>query len=254
MINCEDPYLSMLGRQHLALSAATISAVLMPYIGDTSMAVAALIGGCIGSLIPDIDAEDAAIFHSRVSGLNYSTGKLFNTALGPFLPFFGYSTKYLMYIPAVEVYNRLLPAQHQFSSTHRSFTHSLAGITTLTGFTGLYMLLGMAATGVLLPLHLLAFLTGYIAGGFLHLLQDSCTKTGVAWSQPFSETRLKGELTTGKDMLKPHIFLVCLLAINLISLYMAYAAGKTASTLYTVPFLGLSWVTFLKLSAGSSKG
>jgi membrane-bound metal-dependent hydrolase YbcI (DUF457 family) len=244
----------MLGRQHLALSAATISAVLIPFLGDTSVSVAVLVGGCIGSLIPDIDAEDAAIFHSSVTGMHHSTGKVFNTALGPLLPFFGYSTKYLMYIPAVELYNRLLPSQHQFSSTHRSFTHSIAGITTLTGFTGIYTGIGMLYTGILLPLHLAGFLAGYIAGEALHLLQDSCTKTGVAWGQPFSEIRLKGELITGEDMLKPHLFLIYLILVNIASMYVSHVVGSGFALLYIVAVLGLSWTAFIKIIAKSKTG
>ena len=40
------------------------------------------------------------------------------------------------------------------------------------------------------------FLAGYCGGAVLHLLQDSCTKTGIQWNFPFQDWKVTGQLTT----------------------------------------------------------
>ncbi|MFB6115765.1 MAG: hypothetical protein ABEK04_05795, partial [Candidatus Nanohalobium sp.] len=92
----------MLGRQHLMLSVATVSVVLAPYLESAEgFVIVMLLGTGIGSLIPDVDAQDAAVFHNDIRGLNGDVGDTVNNFIGPLLPAFGYTTKYAIYKPAV---------------------------------------------------------------------------------------------------------------------------------------------------------
>lgn len=60
----------------------------------------ALVGTAIGSLIPDAGSPNAAIFHTKVSGLRGDIGDVMNS-IGILYPAFGYVTKYLIYKPSV---------------------------------------------------------------------------------------------------------------------------------------------------------
>lgn len=209
----------MLGRQHFLLSTMTGLLVVSPFIRSYEMfSLAALLGIAIGSLIPDIDASDATIFHTNVKGLHRSPGKMFNFVVGPVMPVFGYLTKYLVYIPSVKVLN--LFTDYSFKEGHRSFTHSLIGVTILTSLTGfiLYPLINELGLN---PFLLYFFLAGYFSGAILHMLQDSFTVSGIAWNQPFSNTKLKGKLKTGEDMWKPRYFTLMLVALIPVNIYAA---------------------------------
>ena len=60
----------MLGRQHLKLTVMTYTALVAPFVQEYFIqALIGLLGASIGSLIPDIDSVDAAVFHSNVKGL-----------------------------------------------------------------------------------------------------------------------------------------------------------------------------------------
>lgn len=202
----------MLGRQHFTLSVSTGLIVLTPFFMDRKLfAVTALLGVAVGSLIPDVDASDATVFHTKVSGLHGMVAELVNSFLGPFLPVFGYLTKYLVYMPSVFLLN-LFSEDYVFEDCHRSFTHSILGVLVMAGITGFLLWPPVRFTG-LDPVYLVSFLLGYTGGAFLHMLQDSFTVSGIAWNQPFSSLKLKGELRTGKDNSRPRIFLVILLAV-----------------------------------------
>lgn len=206
----------MLGRQHFTLSVTTAFLVLTPFFGDHRIAaISALAGIAIGSLIPDIDAPDATVFHSKIKGLHRSPAKLFGAFISPLLPLFGYLTKYLVYVPSVFLLN-VFSGSYRFEEGHRSFTHSLVGVAVLTAATGLLLRPVFAYLGVLE--FLFFFLAGYSAGALLHMLQDSFTRSGIAWNQPFSSLKLEGELRTGKDNFRPHFYLLVLAVASLLNL------------------------------------
>lgn len=176
-------------------------------------------GVSVGSLIPDIDAGDAAIFHFNVRGLKGDTGRLLNDFVAPVLPVFGYVTKYLIYRPVLFIYDKVIFQNYSFSDQHRAFTHSLLGVFTLTAVTGLLIASLLYLLDYLNLYFLSVFLMAYASGCFLHMLQDSCTRTGIAWNSPFSSKKLKGEIYTGKDFLKVHIFSLLLGAMAFLSLF-----------------------------------
>lgn len=240
------------------LTVATVSIFILPYADTASGLVMVMFAGAgIGSLIPDVDAQDAAIFHENIRGLNGDFGQAVNNALGPLLPVFGYTTKYLIYKPAVFIFDEFLFEDYSFQEKHRTFSHSFLGVLTMTLITGIYMIPVLIVFQLFAPLYLLAFLFAYAAGAFLHMLEDSCTKTGIAWNSPFSKTKLKGEISTGKDIKKPRYFLLYLGGLAFAAFYLGssddFAFSDpviTAGTLFIVP---LSWLLFMKGTAKVQK-
>lgn len=233
------------------ISVATVSVLILPYLQvDQSFVIVAFLGASIGSLVPDVDANDAAIFHDDVRGLNGDIGEMINNFVSPILPFFGYGTKFLIYKPSVAVFD--LFTDYSFEEKHRAFSHSILGVLTMTTVTGIYLIPILLFIDLFNPLYLSAFLFAYMIGAFLHMLEDSCTKTGIKWNTPFSDTKIKGEISTGKDYKKPHYFLyylgILVAATFMLStsdfnipLY-ALTAGSLAALIF-------SWFVFMKAIA-----
>ena len=241
----------MLGRQHFTLSVATATVVLAPFFTDYyGLSLATFLGVAIGSLIPDIDATDATVFHTGIKGLHRVPGKLFNDIIGPILPIFGYFTKYIIYKPAVLLLN-LFSDNHKFEDGHRSFTHSLIGVVTMTLATGLLLSPLFIESGIN-GIYLIFFLVGYASGAIMHMFQDSCTKTGIAWNQPFSNLRLKGELKTGESNRRPRYFGMMLFLVALLNLVGTYNVTTNLHILITGILLSaVSWTFFAWLSGVS---
>ncbi len=232
------------------LTVATAAVVLAPLLEMyPGFVLVMFIGAGIGSLIPDVDAEDAAVFHQNIRGLNGDIGKAVNNSIGPLLPYFGYSTKYLIYKPAVKIFDFVTPEKYGFQEKHRTFTHSFLGVFTMTGLTGVYLTPILILLDLFNPVFLAAFLAAYMLGAFLHMVQDSCTKTGIAWNSPFSQWKLKGSLSTGKDIRKPRFFLIWLGFTSLASFYLSqvYQLELILSVLGSVFLIVLSWLVFMKL-------
>ena len=60
----------MLGRHHALLSALTAAAIFLPLLTVRPiLALLGLAGVTIGSLLPDVDSPDAAIYHTEVRGM-----------------------------------------------------------------------------------------------------------------------------------------------------------------------------------------
>jgi membrane-bound metal-dependent hydrolase YbcI (DUF457 family) len=186
----------MLGRHHLTLSAGSIGVVVLPFFTDyPNLVLVVLVGSAVGSLIPDADSPDAAIFHSEVRGLSGGYSNLLN-APGALYPVFGFATKYLIYKPAVLFYDTIVFDQYEISERHRGFLHSFLGLGTATVITAIYLAVVQVVLGVVWLIGMGLFLIGYLSGAVLHLLQDSCTKSGIQWNFPFQSWEIKGRLTT----------------------------------------------------------
>lgn len=232
------------------ISVATAFALTVPFIESFELfSVVFLLGAAIGSLIPDVDASDATIFHSHVRGLNSEPGKAVGKFIGPVLPLFGYTTKYMIYKPVVHVFNFV--TSYEFTEKHRNFSHSILGVVTLTAVTGLYITPVLIYTGFFAFMPLAVFLFGYIFGALLHILEDSCTKSGIAWNAPFSSTKLKGGLTTGEDNRQPRTLLYTLgiLSIAVFAVKQSSTYSFTSLELAAGTFLalGLIWIFFMAL-------
>jgi len=254
----------VLGKDHITLSLFTVSVILMPFLLDgttTGLFILAMIGVGIGSLAPDADSPDAAIFHKKVRGLKGSTRKMINDWISPFLPIFGFIVKFLIYIPSVKIIQFLvkkdkISLQYKVTETHRGILHSVLGL--LIAFIALlvYSFILMLIFPQLLSIKaVLVFIIAFGIGFFLHLIEDGCTVSGVNFSFPMSKNWLfKGDIRTGKFDRRTEIFESCLVALNVgYFLGLSLLEDKTSISLIQMELIVItivlfSWMIFIKLS------
>lgn len=234
------------------LSVASAGVLVLPWAGESQVfTLVALGGAAIGSLVPDVDANDAAIFHEDLRGLNDGFGEAINNLIGPLLPVFGYVNKYLVYKPVVLLYDRVVLPEYDFEEKHRTFTHSFLGVLSMTAIIGVYMVPVLVLLELLAPIFLGVFMAFYAFGMFLHMLEDSCTKTGIAWNSPFSDTKLRGQISTGKDVARPRWFLYVLGFLCFVSFYLPssqeYSIGPALASGVGAGLLAICWLVFTKL-------
>lgn len=250
----------MLGKNHIILSLFTASAILMPFLFDgtnTGLFILAMIGVGIGSLAPDADSPDAAIFHKKVRGLKGDTRKIIDAWIGPFLPIFGFILKFLIYHPAVKIIQFLvkenkISLHYRVTETHRGILHSILGL--LISFMALliYSSILMLIFPELLSIKaLLVFNVAFSIGFFLHLLEDSCTVSGVNFTFPMSKKLLfKGKVRTGKFDYTTGAFESWLGALNvghfLVLVYLNI--NPIQIELIVILIIILSWLIFIRLS------
>lgn len=247
----------MLGRHHIALSVFTAAIFLIIFIkNDTMLIITLLSGVAIGSLVPDADSPDAAIFHQRVKGLKGPAGDIINAIVGMFLPAFGWVTKYLIYHPAIFIFGNTILKNYNIKEHHRGFLHSFIGIITATIMIGIYLL------PVLLVLHaftwwrLVLFLIAYLFSAFMHLIEDSCTVTGIQFNYPFSDVIIHGKLITRPDQAKiPDMFVVIMgiFAAAHIFLTPLLHLSQLVLAIISIFIIIASWTIFLKFVAQVEK-
>lgn len=203
----------MLGRHHLSLSVGTVALVALPLFPlHPHETLLIFTGTAIGSLVPDADSPDAAIFHDEVKGLSGGYGEILN-AIAILNPVFGYTTKYLIYKPAVKFYDKFVFGGYDIAERHRGFLHSFLGLGTVTFMTTLYLIPVIIFLDLVWILGLGVFVIAFLSGAILHLLEDSCTKSGIQWNFPFQSWKLKGQITTTakpEDMKYQRYFLTIL--------------------------------------------
>ena len=182
----------MRGDQHVSLSLATAALLIAPWATaiDAAAIAVLLFGTFVGSLAPDADAVDAAIFNGRIAGAKGKRGQVVN-GFAVVLPIFGYTIRYLIYYPLSLVFMLIL--RKSYRHRHRGLLHSFPGVglTTLVlcGYLAL-ILTWLGSSLALLP----AFGCAFFAGCVLHLVEDTCTPAGVAWLYPFSKRRVAGRV------------------------------------------------------------
>ncbi|MCK9298808.1 metal-dependent hydrolase [Methanoculleus sp. YWC-01] len=199
----------MRGDQHVSLSLATAALLIAPWVTSTDPVLLAvlLFGIFVGSLAPDADAVDAAIFNGRIAGAKGKRGQVVN-GFAVVLPIFGYTIRYLIYYPLSLVF--LLLLRKSYRHRHRGLLHSFSGVgltsLILSGYLALILIwLGWPLT--LLP----AFGCAFFAGCVLHLMEDTCTPAGVAWLYPFSRRRMAGRVRAlGAFEMRPTAFTIVL--------------------------------------------
>ncbi len=241
----------MLGRHHLLLSLFTAILIILPYFEEnTELTLILLMGIAIGSLIPDADSPDAAIFHEKIKGVKGDLGKLINHFFAPIFPLFGYVTKYAIYRPSIFIFGRTFLKKYNVKERHRGFLHSFIGIGTSALLTSIYLIIILYLLDALNWIFFLGFVCAYIVGALLHLLEDSATVTGTQFNYPFSKIVLKGQLVTRPDStIKPDLFtgFMGILVVGLffaIDLdYLPYADWLI--TLMSIFVLIVVWLTFL---------
>ncbi|MBE0516372.1 MAG: metal-dependent hydrolase [Methanophagales archaeon] len=241
----------MLGKHHLILSLFTAAILVVPYfLQYPELTLLVVIGIAIGSLVPDADSPDAAIFHEKVKGVKGELGQLINGLIAPLFPIFGYTTKYLVYKPAVYVFGRTLLKNYNIEERHRGFLHSFLGVGTATVLTGIYAFVVLYLLDLFSFVYFMAFVLSYTSGALLHLVEDSATVTGTQFNYPFSEFRVSGDLITKPDFARSSdIFASILVIIAGILFFLTILEyipySNWVITLFFVIFLILCWTIFL---------
>ncbi len=238
----------MQGRQHFTLSLATASVWVSPQIGEATTPTFLVLGGvALGSLIPDVDAKEAAIFNNQRTPLHPSLDYLFRISVGWLLPLFGYLTKYLIFKPTLIFFRTLLPFV-RINGGHRGFAHSVLGIISFTASKGLYLWLLVRVAEVLSIAFLMPFLWGYLAGAVLHLIQDSCTPQGIAWGHPFTRVKLRGEIEVTKSTLRPALLFYALVALGMGVFYWRLWGSPWLQTPIAIGGSLMLWLLFMILT------
>ncbi|WOF17248.1 metal-dependent hydrolase [Methanoplanus sp. FWC-SCC4] len=237
----------MRGDQHAYFSLLSGVIVFSPMILAPDAGVIALLfaGIFIGSLAPDADAADSAIMHGLSGGRG--AGRMIRRPTVLFLPLFGYTIRYLIYYPVSAV--TWVLTLGRVKPRHRGLLHSFFGviITTLLVISYLWALFSFGF-GMNLINHILILAFGFFCGCVMHLVEDSCTHSGVFWLYPFSKRKVSGTVVPKSK--RNHMFGLILCAGVILSLswdtiiYAGYQISKAAPFLI---FL-VSWTLILSLS------
>lgn len=235
----------MKGHQHLTLSLATAGAWLSRDLNNFSLENGLLLGGvALGSLIPDVDARKAAIFNNLKTHVHPAVDSLFRLSIGWIFPLLGYLTRFLIFLPIVLVLKVLFPGDG-IDSGHRGIAHSLVGLLGFVAVTGLYLAIGLQSLNTATMPVITPFLSGYFAGGLLHLIQDSCTRQGVAWYQPFSSSKLAGTLKTPQSSWRPAFLLYVLIGLAVVIHYWPSIANEALQAPIAVGAILGIWGSFM---------
>lgn len=254
----------MLGKDHLLLSVLTLTAITIPVmslpnLGGIFLLIVMAVG--IGSLAPDADSPDAAIFHTKIRGLKGNT-KAIGQFIGPVLPIFGYTLKYLIYKPSVLLLRLLiskdkLSTRYEVKESHRGILHSILGMLIAFVFLNIYGLAIMIALPEVLTLKVIVIFTVAFSVGFLmHLIEDSCTVSGVNYGFPFNRRYLfKGSIRTGKYTRKTEYFTFYLGAATVGNFFAPSVLPNYGIVISTSELILIvsgvvlfGWMVFLKIS------
>jgi membrane-bound metal-dependent hydrolase YbcI (DUF457 family) len=187
----------MLGRSHVSLSIATVLPFIIPlmFLENKFLltySIAFVICILIGSLLPDSDCG----------------GK-------PKL-YYDFKPIYFMMLPISWIVVKLFKSTHlkhklnlkyEVNNEHRGIMHSPIGVFISTIFLTLIILVFVLIIQSFNILFILAVFFGLLIGQLLHLLEDSCTVSGINWKFPFGTKNLNGTIMTfeGKEINKKDI-------------------------------------------------
>ncbi len=229
----------MLGRHHVSISLATVLPFLVPLIFvniPNGVPLGALFLFCVfvGSLVPDIDSNgkpklyyDLKIVYKVLYPLFKVVVWIFNT--------FNFKAK--------------LDLQYDVKEEHRGIMHSPIGIVISTIFLTIIisgLLFWIKFPGALIIILFVFF--GILIGQFLHLLEDSCTVSGINWKFPFKKRLVNGQIRTfdrfeEKKDIRPFVFQFLLGLISVVEV-IYFLFSKTKISILIV------WIIALLLVAG----
>lgn len=203
----------MLGKDHVSITLGTVFPFTIPLIfSDNSHPVYAfclLVAAAIGSLIPDADSDEKPKLHYDFKIIYDIMVPLHKLIVFSFT-FFNLKEK--------------MNLRYVVEKQHRGVMHSPIGVfissfvlTLLITIVGYLIFHGINATFISL------LFLGLILGQLLHLLEDSCTVSGINWLFPFGTRELKGSIYTGNKIegkrdIRPFLYKLFLLFFSAILL------------------------------------
>ncbi len=232
----------MLGKDHVSISLGTVLPFTIPLIfSDNSQplyAVCILVAAVIGSLTPDADSGGKPKLHYDF-GIVYDIMVPLHKLIVFSFSFFNLKEK--------------MNLEYVVEERHRGVMHSPIGVfissfvlTLLTTIAG-YLIFRDINTVIVGFIFI-----GLISGQFLHLLEDSCTVSGINWLFPFGTGELKGSIYTGnkiegKKDIRPLLYRVSLLSFSaiLVVLHSLEAIDINGSGIYFLIFVVVTLIWFL---------
>lgn len=206
----------MLGRQHISISLFTVLPFVIPFVfiqgGFLIFALIFLAAVFAGSMIPDADCGGNSILHYKVGFLDWIMKHIIMKIMVSF-----FNNKRVKRRIKLEV-----------DHSHRGILHSPVGVF-ITSFLltfsvfilfFIYQIITIDRLGLALLTNILfskqlfiltALFLGLFIGQILHLMEDSCTKSGINWNFPFGYKVRKGMIYTyekykGRKDIRPALF------------------------------------------------
>lgn len=234
----------MRGEQHVFYTLLSAGILISPVVSVDNIpsAFVFLVAAFIGSLAPDADSADSAIMHG-IPGGNGAV-RIFRRHSVLFLPIFGYPIRYLVYFPLSTIL--WIITLGRVKPKHRGLLHSLFGIFFMSAIVTGWIL------GILYLLSAWDFLffafifaAGLFFGALMHLVEDSCSKSGVYWFFPFSNKKAGGSLLSKA---KRHLLITAVLGVGFAAVYVPDVTATFPSGMaFAAPLVVLffSWVIIL---------
>jgi len=172
----------MMGHDHMVLALAWSGLFIFwldTVFPGTNLLPYFTLGVILGSLVPDVDAEDCTLRHKNLNTVG---------PLGNVFPWVAIITSFMVYIPLSYIFH---------STKHREIMHSLIGITVNAVVWAILLYALWFFFQAPLFLYLLWVAPGMFIGAFFHLVADSYTKMGVKWLYPRQQKPIQGGVTTG---------------------------------------------------------
>jgi len=237
----------MRGEQHVFYTLISAGILLSPVLSIAAIPWLAvfLVAVFIGSLAPDADSADSAIMHGIPGGNGAVRVARRHTVL--ILPLFGYFIRYLIYLPLsallwIITFGKVRPK-------HRGLLHSLFGIFFMSAIVTIFL---FVIFFLFFPrdfsYYSVIFGSGMLFGAFMHLLEDSCSKSGVYWLYPLTGKKASGNLLTGS---RRNLLITAVLGIGFAAVYVRdFTATFPPEIPFAAPVIVLffSWVMILSMS------
>ncbi len=219
----------MLGKQHISITLATLVPFLIPtlFLNNSDFFIFSafiLIATLIGSLIPDADCGGK-------SKLYYDLRFVYDIMI----------PMQKLVIWSFKIFNlkHKLDLEYEVNNEHRGIMHAPIGILISSLLLSLmtFVIIFIIQKEIAIFVALIVFI-GLLIGQFLHILEDSCTVSGINWKFPFGTKELKGKIYTfgkikGKRDIRPAVYEYLLLSISIV-LLIGYIFGIIYFTLLIV--------------------
>lgn len=206
-------------------------------------AVCILVAALIGSLIPDADSEGKPALYYDFRIVYYIARPLYRLIVFSFRLFH---------------LKEIMNLEYMVEKKHRGVMHSPLGV--LISSLVITIILAVADNLIFQETNTViigSLCLGLIAGQFLHLLEDSCTISGINWLFPFGTLKLRGSIYTGtkiegKKDIRPFLYTILLLFFStcLVIFHFMGEISLEDSEIYSLIFAGVAliWI-FIILTA-----
>jgi membrane-bound metal-dependent hydrolase YbcI (DUF457 family) len=234
----------MLGKDHVSITIGTVLPFIIPMIisdhAQPVYALCILITALIGSLMPDADSEGKSALYYDFRIVYYVMRPLY---------------KLIVFCFRLFNIKEKMNLEYAVEEKHRGVMHSPIGV--LISSLVLTTLLAIADYAIFNEINTeiigLLFL-GLMAGQFLHLLEDSCTVSGINWLFPFGTLKLKGSIYTGtkvegKTDIRPFFYNIALLFFSaaLVIFHFMGQINLKDPDIYSFIFAGVTLIWLLIL-------